>query len=129
MPEGADCVRARGDNAPARACLAGASGPGELGFEPRLTDPESGNTASLRLDGQSLTADRSPACTSSRTQNAESAHETPGAAPGAATQLALRKGEGLETLAQAIADLSADDRARLAAMLAQGNAERRGEKP
>jgi hypothetical protein len=75
------------------------------------------------LPEQALTAGDTPACTNSRTQSKEKSHEMPAAAQadtggqGAPTPPTPSNAEGLDALAQAIANLSAKDRAALAAML------------
>jgi hypothetical protein len=101
------------------------------GVEPSTASLEGCDNTDVSIAGKEDTVNPDPACTNACTRNPENEHGTPadaggggqaeGTAHGAATPPVLSKAEGLETLAQAIANLSADDRARLAAMLAQAN--------
>ena len=107
-----------------------------MGVEPTTTSLEGCTAGDVSVEKTEVTTGDTAACTNACTSEAQNTHETPadaqadtqgeGTAQDAATPPAVSKAEGLDTLAQAIADLSADDRSKLAAMLAQGNGGKAG---
>jgi len=64
-----------------------------------------------------LTAGETPACTNACTSQGQNGHETPAEGQGDGPRDAQGGANPLEALAKAIADLSAEDRAKLAAIL------------
>jgi hypothetical protein len=89
------------------------------GLEPSTASLEGCGDTDVSVAGKEDTLNPDPACTSACTRNAGNAHGTPADAQGEG--IAQGTATPLVTLAQAIANLSAGDRARLAEMLAQSN--------
>jgi len=100
------------------------------GFEPSTFSLGSCATPDVSIADTPLTTGDAAACTSACTSEAENAHETPADAQGHGQGEGIAQGAAtpLESLAQAIANLSADDRAKLAAMLTGGNGPKDGQR-
>ena len=98
-----------------------------MGLEPTTASLEGCTPRDATIADKALTEGSVAACTSACTSNAENLHAATADAQAGGHAEGIAQGDGktggqgaatpLEALAQAIANLSADDRARLAAML------------